>query len=101
MTKLRWSKEEYTELLNFVKDNYSSIEWKLIMDLMSKRFDRTPNSIKTALVSFNQVNLGIESTSKKGDKIGHCYGQGIKDVFQTVFNENSISKGRWTYILIQ
>tara|TARA_B110000971_G_C19928026_1_gene462563 strand:- start:378 stop:518 length:141 start_codon:yes stop_codon:yes gene_type:complete len=33
MTKLRWSKEEYTELLNFVKDNYSSVEWELIMNL--------------------------------------------------------------------
>ena len=101
MTKLRWSKEEYTELLNFVKDNYSSIEWKLVIDLMSKRFNRTPGAIDSALISFNQVNLGIESSSKKGDKRGYCYGQGLKEVFETVFNENTISKSKWTYILIE
>tara|TARA_R110000737_G_scaffold176310_1_gene201406 strand:- start:59 stop:361 length:303 start_codon:yes stop_codon:yes gene_type:complete len=99
MTRVKWSVAEYMELLTFVQHNFNKMEWRDVMKTMSLRFGRTENSIKTALISFNQVNKGLESSSKKGDKIGHCYGENLKFAFNIVSQDSNFSKSKWTYIL--
>ena len=99
MTRVKWTVEEYMELLTFVQNNFNRLEWRDVMKTMSLRFGRTENSIKTALISFNQVNQGLESSSKKGDKIGHCYGENLKSAFNIVSENSNFSKSKWTYIL--
>ena len=96
-----WSVGEYKELLNFVQGNFNKLEWKDIVTLMSLRFGRTEHAIKTALISFNQVNQGLESSNKKGDKIGFCYGKNIEEAFNIVSENSNFSKSKWTYILTQ
>mgnify|MGYP003658206496 CR=1 FL=1 len=99
MTRVKWTVAEYMELLTFVQHNFNRLEWRDVMKKMSLRFGRTENSIKTALISFNQVNKGLESSNKKGDKIGHCYGENLKSAFNIVSENSNFSKSKWTYIL--
>ena len=99
MTRVKWTIDEYMELLTFVQHNFNKMEWKDVIKTMSLRFGRTENSIKTALISFNQVNKGLASTSKKGDKIGHCYGENLKSAFNTVSQDSGFSHYKWDYIL--
>ena len=63
---MQWEVEEYAELLIYIKDNFKHYDWDYIISEMAYRFDRSHHSIRTAVVSFGQVNLGIESTIKKG-----------------------------------
>jgi hypothetical protein len=99
MSRNLWSVSEYMELLNFVQYNFNKSEWKNIVTQMSLRFGRTEHAIKTALISFNQVNQGLESSNKKGDKIGFCYGKNVEEAFNIVSQDSNFSKSKWTYIL--
>ena len=99
MRKNLWPVSEYMELLNFVQHNFDKMEWKDVVTRMSLRFGRTEHAIKTALISFNQVNQELESSNKKGDKIGFCYGENVEEAFNIVSENSNFSKSKWTYIL--
>jgi len=100
MINRNWSVEEYKELVEFTKDNYNKMTWKSLLEKMAMRFQRTPFSIKTALVSMNQVNLGIDSSDNKGDKKGYSFGLNLKNAFLEVKSVSDISTTKWTYILL-
>lgn len=99
MKRVKWTKEEYKELINFVKNNYKSTEWSLIIEILSTKFKRTEDAIKTALISCSKVNMNIPPDSSKSGSRGSAYGIALKEAFLEVKEENTISTIKWDYIL--